>query len=81
MFFLGCTASLIFSMSLPGFCLLFGDMIDSVGSNDGFSMLGVQAKWMIIIGSIGFVFSFTFISSLNIFAENIAFKIKIEYFR
>jgi len=44
-----------FGGSMPAFCLLFGDMIDSVGSSDGsdgdsFSSLQTQAKYMIYIG-------------------------------
>ena len=54
-FYLGLFASLFFGGSMPAFCLLFGDMIDSVGSSDGsdgdsFSSLQTQAKYMIYIG-------------------------------
>ena len=84
MYTIGIIASMLFGAALPGFCLLFGDMIDSVGgsSTDGnFDMLGTQAKWMIIIGAGVFLFSFAQISLFSIFAENISYKIKIEYFK
>jgi len=54
-FYLGLFAALLFGGSMPAFCLLFGDMIDSVGSSDGsdgdsFSSLQTQAKYMMYIG-------------------------------
>jgi hypothetical protein len=50
-------ASMMFGAALPGFTLIFGEMIDSIGGN-GFDSLGTQAKWMLIIGAGVYVFSF-----------------------
>jgi len=77
---LGICSSLVFGAALPAFCLLFGALIDSVGQNS-FDMLGMQAKWMIIIGLIVWVVSWFMISLLSVFAESIQHKIKIDYFR
>jgi hypothetical protein len=69
-------------MSLPAFCLLFGDMINEVGTpQSGFASLGEQAKWMLIIGAGGFSFSCSFIVLMNLFSENKSHQIKVEYFR
>jgi hypothetical protein len=48
---------MMFGAALPGFTLIFGEMIDSIGGN-GFDSLGTQAKWMLIIGAGVYVFSF-----------------------
>jgi len=82
MYISGIIASILFGAAMPGFCLLMGGMIDSVGGNKGsFDMLGTQAKWMISIGAGVFLFSFAQIALFSIFSENISFKIKVEYFK
>jgi len=80
MFGVAWTASMIFGAALPGFCLIFGEMIDSVGANAGFDSLGTQAKYMIFIGLGVYVVSFLQISLFSVYAESIAYKIKIKYF-
>ena len=86
----GLTASVLFGGSLPAFCLLFGDMIDSVGEtggendpNDtsGFDSLQTQAKYMIIIGFGVWMFSWFQVTMLALFSESISFKIKMDYFK
>ena len=61
-FYLGLFAALLFGGSMPAFCLLFGDMIDSVGSSDGsdsdsFKSLQTQAVYMVYIGLVVWISS------------------------
>ena len=53
-------ASIGFGAALPAFCLMFGDMIDSVGgaSTAGFGALDDQALYMVYIGMGVFVLAF-----------------------
>ena len=79
----GILASLIFGASMPAFCVGFGGMIDGVGvgASDGFGMLQEQSLFMVYIGIAVLFLSFWQVSFLAMFAENIAFKLKLAYFR
>lgn len=72
--------SIAFGGALPSFCLIFGDMINDVGTGS-FDMLKDSAKWMSIIGSVATICSFSFIALYSVFAVQIAAKIQIEYFK
>jgi len=80
MFVVALLASMCFGAALPGFCLLFGEMIDSVGGQGGsnsFDTLSSQALIMVYIGIGVYVFSFLQISMFSMFSENISHKIKV----
>lgn len=84
LFYIGTTCSIGFGAALPAFCLLFGEMIDGVAaSNDtsGFEGLKTQAAYMLYIGAGVMFIAFAQVSLMAVFAENIAYKIKKEYFR
>lgn len=75
-FFIGCASAMLFGACLPMFCLLFGNMIDDVGSG-GFESLQTQAKIMIFIGFGVFVVSGLMTTVFSLFAEKTIFKTKI----
>ena len=56
-FFLACICATLFSASLPGFCVLFGEMLDGVGGSNTFDLLADQAQYMIYLGFYAFIFS------------------------
>ena len=66
---------------MPAFCLLFGDMVDGVGGVNSFDSLGDSALYMLYIGVVVYVVSFLQIAVFSVFAQTIAHKVKIEYFR
>ena len=80
LFIIGLVCSLLFGCALPAFSLMFGEMIDSVGGNS-FDMLSVQAGYMLYIGFGIYVVTFLMLSTMGIFSERIAYKIKVDYFR
>jgi ATP-binding cassette, subfamily B (MDR/TAP), member 1 len=85
-FYLGLLSALVFGGSMPAFCLIFGDMIDSVGSSDGsdsdsFKSLQTQAVYMVYIGLVVWISSWFQVTMLSLFSESISFKIKVEYFK
>lgn len=83
-FNLGILCSIGFGGALPGFCLFFGDMIDSMGQStstkDGFSGLKDSALTMVYFSFFVWVTSWLQIALLALFAERVAFKVKLDYF-
>lgn len=53
----------------------------SQGVGDSYSGLQSQALYMVYIGIAVFICSSTMTSLFSIFAENIAYKIRIDYFK
>jgi ATP-binding cassette subfamily B (MDR/TAP) protein 1 len=80
MWFSATLFAFFFGGALPGFCLVFGDMIQDVGGGS-FDSLGGSAKWMVIIGALAFVCSFGFIALYSLFAVSVSNKIQVEYFK
>ena len=78
-FSIGCLSSMCFGAALPAFCLLFGGMVNELGSG-GCESLQTQALWMIIIGIGVFLVSALQTTLFSIFAENTIFKTKVRYF-
>ena len=74
------SGSALFGCALPGFCLLFGDMIDSLGGVGQFDMLKEQAYWMTAVGLAAWLFSFLQVALFSIFAENVTFKTRVKYY-
>lgn len=74
--------------ALPGFCLVFGEMIDGVadtGSSSGedemFDNLKFQSMVMAIMGGALFFIGFLQVSTTVHFAENVGHRTQINYFR
>lgn len=80
MWFWATICSVLFGGALPSFCLIFGDMINDVGTGN-FDMLKDSAKAMSIIGVVATICSFSFIALYSVFAVEIAAKIQVEYFK
>jgi len=73
-------ATVFYGAAMPGFILIFGEMIDSIGGTSGFASLGDQALYMLYIG-VGTMFvSGTQLFLFAWFADRIAHRIKIQYF-
>lgn len=82
MFVIGWIASTFVGAALPGFSLIWGDMIDSIGGAKGdLDTLETQALYMGYVGVGTFVFCYFQVGFFSIFAENISHKIKVNYFR
>ena len=83
-YYCGAAASFGFGGALPGFCLFFGDMIDKMGAttqgSDGFSSLKDSALYMMYFSLFVWLTSCLQIAFLALFAERVAFKLKIKYF-
>ena len=76
----GFFASSIFGSSLPAFCLIWGEMMDSIGGVGNFDSMKDQAFWMGGVGIIAWIFSFVQITFYSVFAENIVFKCRVKYY-
>jgi len=71
---------------MPMFMLIFGQMIDSIGSStgegeSGFSSMKSQSVMMLYVAFGVFIVSSLQMALFAVFAENIAHRIKIMYFR
>ena len=86
-FALGCTTAATVGASLPGFSLVFGEMIDDVastgannGDEDSFSQLQKTSFWMLYIGIAMFFFGWGQVSLMTRFGEKITYKTQVNYF-
>lgn len=71
-----------FGAAMPAFCLIFGDMIDSVGgAGGGFEDLKTQALYMVYLGLATWVVTFGQVYGLQWFSDSISAKIKAKYFK
>lgn len=76
-------ASFGFGGALPGFCLFFGEMIDSMSETTqggGFGSLKDTSLYMLYFSFFVWVASGIQVSFMALFAERIAFKVKNHYF-
>ena len=84
-YYCGALASIGFGGALPGFCLFFGDMIDSMGESTqgagGFDSLKDSALTMIYFSFFVWLSSCLQIAFMALFAERVAFKVKLDYFK
>jgi len=80
MWWLAALAATLFGGALPGFCIIFGDLIQDVGAQQ-MDNLTSSAVWMTVIGVIAALFSATFIALFSLFAVSATHKIQIQYFR
>ena len=85
---IGLITATLMGAALPGFCLVFGNMIDGVattGSSDGdedeFNALQKQSLWMIYIGCALFFIAMLQVTMLTQFGESIGFKTQVSYFQ
>jgi ABC-type bacteriocin/lantibiotic exporter with double-glycine peptidase domain len=74
-------ASMLFGGAMPGFCLIFGEMIDGVGGAEGIDSLKEQGIIMVLVGVFSMIFSGLQITLWSVFAQRIAEKTRIAYFR
>lgn len=82
-FWLGVFGSFGFGAALPGFCLFFGDMIDDMGASiqgQGFDALKNSSFYMLMISFGVAIVCWFQITNMSMFAERIAFKVKLRYF-
>ena len=84
-FYCGVLASIGFGAALPGFCLFFGDMIDSIGKSTAsgggdFESLRDSALTMVYFSLIVWGASTLQIWFMALYAERVAFKVKLHYF-
>jgi hypothetical protein len=79
----GLSWSAIFGAALPGFCFIFGELINDMGSMASSSEENVMVTnsiYMIYVACGVLVTSAFYIASLSIFSESITRNFKIEYF-
>ena len=71
--------------ALPGFSLFFGNMVDNMGSisydSSAFDHLKDTTKTMLILATVLFFVSGLQVGCWQLFAGNIAHKIKIQYYK
>ena len=77
---MGFTCCAIFAAVLPGFCLLFGNMIDSVGGREPTEQMKKNCLIMVGLGVVTFVFASTQICLFSIFSQRMSHKIRLIYF-
>ena len=80
LFWFGNITAGLFGAALPGFCLIFGELIDELGDTTGFESMKDQALIMIYLGLGVWLVSWAQITCLLLFAERVSFKIKCKYF-
>lgn len=76
--------SFLFGASLPGFSIIFGELVDDLGQQqpgNGNNVMQENTLLMIGVAIFAFLTSAAYITSFSIFAESIQYKLKIEYFR
>jgi len=73
-------SAFVFGGALPGFCLVFGDMIQDVGGGTMESLTS-SAKIMTYVGVGAALLSFGFIALYSVFSVRVAHRIQIEYFK
>ena len=73
-------ATVIYAAAMPGFILLFGEMINSLGGTSGFASLKDQALYMLYIGVGVMVVAGSQLFLFMWFADRITHRIKIKYF-
>jgi len=78
--------SIIFGASMPAFMVIFGELIDSMGSStsadaSGFDNLGGSSMIMVYVAAGMFVVATVNQITFQLFAENIQHKIRIVYFK
>jgi len=75
-------SSICFGAGMPGFCILFGDMVDGIAqtSTGGYDLYKESSLSMLLLAVIMFFFSWFNITLWNIFAARIANKVRFKYF-
>ena len=76
--------SFLFGAAMPGFCLVFGGLVDDLGSQQpgtGNNPMQENTVFMVYVAVLAFVASAIYISSFSVFSESVSYKLKIEYFR
>lgn len=81
LFSLAVLASFVFGASMPAFSIIFGDVIDGVGGVNSFGALTDSSLMMLYIGLVVYFVSYLQITGFSVFAQRIAHKIRVNYFR
>jgi len=81
----GAMSAFLFGVANPAMLLLFGEMVDSLGSMDsseeeGMSSLKEMAFYQLYVGCGAMVMSAFQIALFSTFSERIAFKTRVQYF-
>ena len=81
--FAGMFMSMLLGAALPGFCLIFGNMIDGVAEtsdDNSFNALQEQSLYMIYIGCALLFIAWIQTSTLSNFGERITHRTQVNYF-
>ena len=81
---LGFSWSFIFGAAMPAFCIVFGELVDDMGSmnpGSGNNPMKENTVMMLYVAIAAFVSSAFYISGFSVFSESIQFKLKIEYLK
>ena len=77
--------SFIFGGSMPGFCIVFGALVDDLGAQQPGSgkenPMKTNTIYMIYVAGFAFLSSAMYISSFSIFSESVQYHLKIEYMK
>jgi ABC-type multidrug transport system fused ATPase/permease subunit len=84
LFWFGVLWAFAFGAALPGFCIIFGGLIDDMGTmgvgEQKENPLKKNSLYMIYVAGGTWVTSGCYISALAVYSESIAHKLKIKYF-
>jgi len=82
MMYMGFIWSFLFGASMPGFCIVFGELVDDMGTMDpggGKNPMKDNFVMMVYVAVLAFVSSALYISGFSVFSESVQYKLKIEY--
>lgn len=81
----GCFWSTGFGAAMPGFCLVFGELIDDMGAME--TSVGGESNpmktntlFMLYVAAGAFVTSAIYISTFAVYSERVALKLRLTYF-
>ena len=78
--FVGLLNAFLMGASLPGFCFVWGAMIDEMGAGSALADMNASVLQMVYVAIIVWITSFFQVGFLGIFSTQIGTKMKIDYF-
>lgn len=76
--------SMVFGGAMPGFSVVFGELIDDLGAQEpggGSNPMKDNTLLMLYVALFAFVSSAFYISAFSVLSERVQFKLKIEYLK